>query len=90
MLDAKNAFAAAYRAARLIPHKFACAAATKALDEQALTAFPAAVNCWAFRREKPYSVDAARCAAANGYSFKTAIRLHLRSARRRRWMRSAA
>ncbi len=77
----RDEFRAAYRAVRLIPHKWAGTAAIKKVGPTEM--LDAALRCWT----APVWRGGAACAreaAANGLSFKKAIALHLQSVRHRR------
>lgn len=77
----RNEFRAAYRAVRLIPHKWAATAAIKNVGPTDM--LTAALRCWTAPVWRG-GVECAQGAAADGRSFKKAISLHLQSARHRR------
>lgn len=84
----RERFAAAYRAARLTPHKFAALAAYKGMtDDTAM--FSRALTCWVHRHEWLFGLQAVRTAASEGRSRKLALRLNLRAVKYRRANRTS-
>lgn len=74
-----------YRAARLLPHRFACQHALNSLKGDGLlaAAFDLALRL-RLSHEWRGGVECAKIAAANGWSFRNAIKLHLGAVRGRR------
>lgn len=74
-------FRAAYRAARLLPRRFAAQAAFKAIPVEHIAP---ALHSWTRRHDSlGGGVAYAKGAARDGYSFRYALRLYLNAARRR-------
>lgn len=81
-------FRAAYRAARLLPHRFAAQAAFKTIPVEHIAP---ALQSWCNRHDSlGGGLAYAKCAARNGYSFRHAVRLYLAAAARRRAARRHA
>ena len=89
-ITARERFSRAYRAVRLMKHKYAATAAFNRLPADDMLRY--ALKCIKYPDGYHTSggVWFARQAAKNGRSFKTAIRIYLRAAKYRRFNRMAA
>lgn len=75
----RNDFRLAYRAARLLPHKYACLAAMKNCD---IDAFRAALRCRTAHVWRG-GIECSKEARRTGYSFRKAVSIHLRAVKYR-------
>lgn len=84
----RDEFRQAYRAARLLPRKFACMSEMKKVPAETLGP---ALQCWTKRHENlGGGVAYSRAAAKSGRSFKKAVGIYLRAVKWRRLNMRAA